>query len=610
MKGNLSVKRKSIRILILFLGITACQNLNFSGTYPGTIEDPKEVTLDELNRYYSEHTNGLIEYNLQRSDDSLISINFIKDSYHKRRILPTTNIDLEDYQSLFVLDLEQFVTQSGSEDFLDAVYSFYSQRSFDSKNEIYDRPYRYLSCWGNLFFPPIKKLEQKLSFYHSQFSEDFDPKKVESVYFDPEFQKQLDRETQTELTYGNELRALFNGEESYPEKLRITSEAKSFLYIAVMSIIADETGRELVKNIVNAKRAGVDVRLITEGFYTFSISNFCVGILEREGIPVVRVDDKSLDKLDRMFHNKIWIKDGEEAIIGGMNVLNYQNKSNGFNFLNRDTDILVRGPAVTELLESFIKLWKKYDAENHSMELAETVLSNRLREERIAGVRGSENYARWLKDPEIRMNGICRTAVQGNNAEPQNIATLLTRYLEGADHSFYMTSPEIEFDLDASEPKRIDKLAGLMREKISSEKFYIAYITNGIDGGLGESNAFLRNRINDSQLTGETFWEDFLTPMIDNDSREVNKRVRKAIYPLIHAGMNGFQYFNYIHAKVFYFDRLLVGIGSWNFDNYSADNNHESAIFCLDKKLRNQIEEHMVLDMINSVPIILSQSSH
>jgi phosphatidylserine/phosphatidylglycerophosphate/cardiolipin synthase-like enzyme len=604
------VNWKSLQIFILCLGIMSCQSLDLKETYPGIIDDPKEVTLNELNRYYTENTNGLINYNLQHSNDSLSSIIFVQDPYHKRRILPTTNIRLEDYQGLFVLDSEQFVKQSGSEDFLGAVYSFYNQRSFDQQNEIYDRPYRYLSCWGNLFYPPIKKLDQKISFYHSQFSEDFDPKKVESIYFDPEFQKQLDLETQTDLTYGNELRALFNGEESYPEKLRLTSGAKSILYIAVMSIVADETGRELVKNIVNAKHAGVDVRLITEGFYTFSISNFCMGILEREGIPVVRVDDKSLEKLDRMFHNKIWIRDGEEAIMGGMNVLNYQNKSNGFNFLNRDTDILVQGPAVTDLLKSFIKLWKKYDKENRGIELGETILAKRIEEEQFDGVRGSDNYARWLRDPETRMKGICRTAVQGNNAEPQNIATLLIRYLESAENSFYMTSPEIEFDLDSNVPKRIDRLAGLMREKVRKKKFYLAYITNGTDGGLGETNAFMRSRIKDSQLMAETFWEDMLIPMIDNDNREVNKRVRQAISPLIEAGMNGFQYFNYIHAKVFYFDRLLVGIGSWNFDSFSADNNQESAIFCLDEKLRKQIEEHMVLDMINSVPIILQQSMH
>jgi phosphatidylserine/phosphatidylglycerophosphate/cardiolipin synthase-like enzyme len=65
-----------------------------------------------------------------------------------------------------------------------------------------------------------------------------------------------------------------------------------------------------------------------------------------------------------------------------------------------------------------------------------------------------------------------------------------------------------------------------------------------------------------------------------------------------------YQYCNYVHAKEFYFDRTLTGISSWNFDKFSASNNHESAIFCLDNSLRLQMEKQMVLDMINSVPVI------
>jgi phosphatidylserine/phosphatidylglycerophosphate/cardiolipin synthase-like enzyme len=347
----------------------------------------------------------------------------------------------------------------------------------------------------------------------------------------------------------------------------------------------------------------VDVRVITEGFYAFSLANYCIGVLEREGIPVVHVDDKSLSHLNRMFHNKIWIRDGEEAILGGMNVLNYQNKSDGFNFLNRDTDILVQGPAVTSLLDSFIKLWKKYDSELRPIALGEYTLATNLAAERAAGVRGSENYARWLDNPETRMNGICRTAVQGNNAEPQKIVTLLLRYLEATQNSFYLTSPEIEFDLDRK-LEYPDMLAQLIKNKASDPDFYLAYITNGFDGGLGEKSIFIRRTAQDANLVGDRFWEDMLTPLVDEDGRDVSRRVRNTIQPLIEAGVHGFQYFNYIHAKEFYFDRLLVGIGSWNFDLFSANNNHECAIFCLDENLRQQIEHQMVLDMINSVPII------
>jgi len=201
------------------------------------------------------------------------------------------------------------------------------------------------------------------------------------------------------------------------------------------------------------------------------------------------------------------------------------------------------------------------------------------------------------------MKGICRTAVQGNNAEPQKIVMLLLRYLEVAQHSFYLTSPEIEFDSEHGQEYH-DMLARLMREKTSDRNFYLAYITNGFDGGLGEKSIFMRKSAQDANRAGDRFWEDLLTPLVDEDGRDVSRRVRSAIRPLIEAGVHGFQYFNYMHAKEFCFDRLLVGIGSWNFDGYSANNNHECAIFCLDEDLRQQIEEQMVLDMINSVPIL------
>jgi phosphatidylserine/phosphatidylglycerophosphate/cardiolipin synthase-like enzyme len=590
-------------IFVLCCFVASCSNFRGGGTFPGTVEKPKKISFRELSDYYAGHTNGLIKAvsNYPASFDTTLCFKW--DPYYKKRILPISSLSTKALQELFEFDENRFVRESGQNDFLTAAYRYYYRQPFDTIRQTCGRAYRYLSVWGSLFFPPIKKLTQPLYFYHSGFAGDFDPQAVSSRYFDPEFQKQLDEETQSELTYGNKIRALFNGVESYPEKRRLTLEARKFLYVAVMTMMGDETGRELIRNMVNAKRAGVDVRLITEGLYAFSFSNYCVGVLEREGIPVVRVDDKSLNRLNRMFHNKIWIRDGEEAILGGMNVLNYENKSDGFNFLNRDTDILVQGPAVTSLLESFIKLWKKYDTELRPIALGEYTLATRLAAERAAGIRGSENYARWLGNPETRMNGICRTAVQGNRAEPQKIVMLLLRYLEAAQNSCYMTNPEIDFDLD----RRVeyhDMLAQLMIDKVSDPHFYLAYITNGFDGGLGEKNIFIRHSVRDAHLLGETFWEDMLTPLIDEDGRDVDRRVRKTIRPLVQAGVHGFQYFNYMHAKEFYFDRLLVGIGSWNFDEFSANNNHECAIFCLDEKLRLQIEHQMVLDMVNSVPII------
>ena len=595
--------------LLLCLLMLSCRSYDVGGTFPGLEEPPRKVPLSELARYYNERSGGLIRpaglWSIRQQD----SMTFTWDPYNKMRILAEFGRSSDEIQGLFTFDEDRFVRESGAQDFLSAVREFTRQQPLDGQGYLTRvRPYRGLGYWGSLFYPPIKSLTQLRSFYHAGFGDELDDGASDSPYFDPEFQIRLDEETQTELTYGNELRALFNGTQSYPEKLRLTAGAQKFLYVAVMTIVSDETGRELIRNMVARKRAGVDVRLITENLYTLAISNYAAGVLEREGIPVVRVEDKHLSELDRVFHNKIWIRDGEEAIIGGMNVLDYENKGSGFNFLNRDTDILIRGPAVTSLLDSYIKLWKRYDKKHRPIDPGEATLAERLAEERSAGVRGSAHYARWLEDPATRMNGICRTAVQGNNAEPQKIVTLLTRYLEAARHSFYITSPEIEFDLNRAEAEHVDILARLMMEKARIPNFYVAYITNGADGGKGESSAFLQSRVMDSHLAGERFWDDMLTPIIEQEGKKVNLYVRSTMRPIVESGVHAYQYFNYMHAKEFYFDRILVGIGSWNFDRYSADNNHESAIFCLDENLRGQIEEQLVLDMINSVPIIATPS--
>jgi phosphatidylserine/phosphatidylglycerophosphate/cardiolipin synthase-like enzyme len=591
--------------LTLMCLLVSCAGFQGGGTFPGCMEKSNIVTLNELARYYETHSAGKIKLTPAVPDSMNSALRFKWDLYFKKRILPAGNVNIEEIQKLFEFDAQRFVMEAGRKDFCSAAYAYYLNNPFNEEKQTYERPYRYLNAWGSLFFPPIQKLNYPLSFYHSGFSDDFDSREVSSKYFDPGFQKQLDQETQTELTYGNKLTALFNGTESFPEKLRLIGDARKFLYVAIMTMVSDETGRELIRYMVRAKRAGVDVRLITEGFYAFSLSNYCIGVLEREGIPVVRVDDKSLSQLNRMFHVKMWIRDGEEAILGGMNILNYENKSDGFNFMNRDTDILVKGPAVTSLLNSYIRLWKKYDTSLRPIALGEYTLATNLAKEKATGVRGSENYQRWFSNPDTRMNGICRTTIQGNNAEPQKIVMLLLRYLEAAKRSFYITSPEIEFDL-TRKIEYPDMLAQLMKQKASDPDFYCAYITNGFDGGLGEKSIFLRRSIYDAILVGENFWVDMLTPFIDEDGRDVNRRVRETIMPLVNSGVHGFQYFNYIHSKEFYFDRLLVGIGSWNFDGFSSNNNHECAIFCLDESLRKQIERQMVLDMINSVPIIPS----
>ena len=593
-----------VLLLLPFLCLS-CGSLKIGGTYLIEVHEQHEVSLPELDRYYRERTGGLIGLASQDTTSRSNRMLFTVDPFNGRRIVAPPWCGFEEVQDLFALDQNRFLIRSGAQDLLAATHDAFSRMPFDERRGVPMRPYRTLAAWGGLFYPPIKHLDHPLSFYDTRIGSDPSAEWEGSAYFDPSFQEQLDSETQTELTAGNALRALFNGVQSYPEKLRLVSQARRFLFVSVMAIVADSSGRSIIERMIERKRAGVDVRVIVDDFYTFSISSFAVGILEREGIPVARVADKRLNQMDRMFHNKFWIRDGEEAILGGMNLLDYENTATGFDFQNRDTDVLFRGPAVTNLMESFVDLWKRYDRAECSIAAADSLVQVQKGAERAAGLRGSENYARWLGDPVTRTRGLCRVAVQGDDADRQSIVTLLTRYAERAQHSFFVKTPGIECAFGPVSQSAIDELAAVMLEKCRQPSFNGVFITNGADGGWGESTIFLRSRVWDSELLGDPMWVDVMTPIIDGAGREVALSTRVVTRPFLEAGASVYQYMNYIHSKEFCFDRLLVGIGSWNFDAYSADNNHESAIFCLDDSLRVQMERQFVLDKVNSVPVIL-----
>jgi len=47
----------------------------------------------------------------------------------------------------------------------------------------------------------------------------------------------------------------------------------------------------------------------------------------------------------------------------------------------------------------------------------------------------------------------------------------------------------------------------------------------------------------------------------------------------------------------------MSSIGSFNFEGYSANKSHESALFCYDKGLAKELKLDMVKDMINSTPM-------
>jgi len=134
---------------------------------------------------------------------------------------------------------------------------------------------------------------------------------------------------------------------------------------------SDTSGLQLVARLVEAADRGVHVRLLLDDF---SIEGRDIGLRTLDSHPRIEVRIfnpvvqrnavlrwfsllSDVNRISRRMHNKALIVDGALAVVGGRNVGDeYFDLDPEMNF--RDRDLLVAGPAVTELTTGFVGYWE------------------------------------------------------------------------------------------------------------------------------------------------------------------------------------------------------------------------------------------------------------
>ena len=91
-------------------------------------------------------------------------------------------------------------------------------------------------------------------------------------------------------------------------------------------------------------------------------------------------------------------------------------------------------------------------------------------------------------------------------------------------------------------------------------------------------------------------------------AERLDKKAAKRNYPYLdylqqRENFDVWFYFQYMHSKTLFLDRIVVSVSSYNLDSWSADRSHESALICLDKELAKQYEYNYVRDLCNSTPV-------
>ena len=556
----------------------------------------QDYRLPDLVNYYSSIYGNFIVPDEEKSS-SISDVTFQLNQLGSFAPIGIHKFDLQYTQGLFRFDVMRFKQFMNADDLLDAKVSFYSKLRFDEFHQRHEAPYRYLAGWMTLNHPPVKKAELNIGEYYRRFSPKL-PRPSNSVFFDSDFQEKIDHDTSTELTFENHPKALFNGD-SIKEKVRLVKAAKKFILAAVMAYSCDSSSEELTQALIDKAADGIPVTLMMERFYMGIPFARCTHRLRRAGIDVVLVSDKWKPRsFLSFFHDKFWVRDAEEVIVGGQNIIKYENDSTGWNGMNRDTDLLLSGPIATDFSIQYIDLWKDYRGRrNRILEPLRNDFEAMKTNQRALGIRGESAYHSRLNDSNQRMNGACRALVQRPGVTHSLIADTLQSHFEVATHSILLSSPELSFT-------RENRFFASIQKAVQKNNIKAELILNGVDGGNGEFTIAMREAMIRAYQYGKNLKFRLWKKIYGFEPRKTASKHRTNLLEVMrNTGMRAWTHFNYMHAKQAYIDRTVTAISSMNLDRASMERNHEAGAICMDEQLSVQIENQLALDLANSVPV-------
>lgn len=178
--------------------------------------------------------------------------------------------------------------------------------------------------------------------------------------------------TDSPLTKGNKVVLIADGKAVYAEMFKAIRAAKDHINLESYIIEDDEAGQKFKEELLKKQQAGIQVNIIYDSvgsLYTpelFFQQMRKVGARVIEFNPVNPVTSGGNWDLTHRDHRKILIVDGKIAILGGINISKVYSSSPRKHKQSdkapihwRDTDIMIKGPAVAELQKLFMDTWQK-----------------------------------------------------------------------------------------------------------------------------------------------------------------------------------------------------------------------------------------------------------
>src|SRR5450755_425478 len=172
-------------------------------------------------------------------------------------------------------------------------------------------------------------------------------------------------------------RLLPEGETSFDSRIALARRAQKSLDVQYYLIQDDDLGRQFLRELRDAARRGVRVRMLVDDLYAAGEDPLFAGLAAYPGVEVrlfnplparagsfrqrLVLSLHEFGRINHRMHNKLFIADNSFAVSGGRNVAEeYFMRSPEANFI--DLDVLSAGPVVRELSAVFDAYWNSEQA--------------------------------------------------------------------------------------------------------------------------------------------------------------------------------------------------------------------------------------------------------
>ena len=173
------------------------------------------------------------------------------------------------------------------------------------------------------------------------------------------------------FSQGNSVRLLMSGRDKFADMFETIRQAKSSIHLEYFNFRNDSIANLLFDILREKRKEGVEVRALFDGFGNDSNNQ----PLKKEHLQKLHADSINIYEFDPIRfpwvnhiwprdHRKIVVIDGKVAYTGGMNVADYYIVGTEQVGEWRDMHCRIEGPAVNELQQIFLRMWKRVTKEN------------------------------------------------------------------------------------------------------------------------------------------------------------------------------------------------------------------------------------------------------